>query len=66
MSKTLPQTTCASKRPCQAAVIVNTTKMDNELLNQRMRCVALREGRLSLSPLTLTIQDKRSDVQLES
>ena len=40
--------------------------MDNELLNQRMRCVALREGRLSLSPLTLTIQDKHSDVQLES
>ena len=60
------QTTCASKRPCQAAVIVNTTKMDNELFNPHMRCVALREGWLSLSPLTLTTQDKHSDVQLES
>ena len=29
------QKTCASKRPCQAAVIVNTTKMDNELFNPR-------------------------------
>ena len=40
--------------------------MDNELLNPHMRFVALREGRLSLSPLTLTIQDKKSDVQPES
>ena len=60
------QTTCASKRPCQAAVIVNITTMDNELLNPYMRCVALREGWLSLSPLTLITQDKHSDVQLES
>ena len=40
--------------------------MDSELLNPHMRCVALREVRLSLSPLTLTIQDKHGDVQLES
>ena len=40
--------------------------MHNELLNPHMRCVALREGWLSLSPLTLTKQDKHSDVQLES
>ena len=40
--------------------------MDNELFNPHMRYVALREGWLSLSPLTLTTQDKQSDVQLES
>ena len=60
------QTTWASSRSCQAVVIVNTTKMDNELLNPHLRCAALREGWLSLSPLTLTTQDKHSDVQLES